>query len=121
VRLLDRRGAAYERQVGAQPLFGGVDGHAQRVERLEYLDPDRTHLVGVGPIGRRTTRGVHADLAGRGCAAVGDHAERRVDHVTVRVEAHRRREEETGVPRVAVEEVAVVVVDVARGRLGDRT
>ena len=120
VRFLDGRRAAHECEIGAQALVRGIHGDPQRVERLEYLDRDRADLVGVGTIGGRSTGGVDADLASCRGAAVGDDAERRVDHMTVRVQAHRRGEEQTGVLGVPVEEVTVVVVDVTRGGLGDR-
>ena len=121
MRLLDRGRSADEGEVGAQAVLGRIDGDTQRVERLEDFDPDRADLVGVGTIGRCATRDVHADLAGGRSTAVGHHAERSVDDVAVRVQAHRRCEEQAGVLGVAVEEVAVVMVDVARGGLRDRT
>ena len=113
VRLLDRSRPTDEGQIRTQTLLRGIDDDAERVERFEDLDLDRADLVGVGAIGGSATRGVHADLSRRWRAAVGDHAEGGVDHVAVGVEPHRRREEQACVPGVAVEEVAVVVVDVA--------
>ena len=120
VWLLDGGRSTHEGQVRSQPLLGRVDRDPKRVERLEHFDPDRADLVRVGTVGWGPTRRMHADLScGRG-ATICDHAERGVDDMAVRVQPHRRGEEQTGVPGVAVEEVAVVVVDVAGRRLGDR-
>ncbi len=118
--LLDRCRASHEREVGAQPVLGGFHDDAQCVQRFEHLDANGSDLVRVGTVRWSATRCVHTDLAGIDRATVDDDAERRVGDVAVRVEAHRQREEETGVLRVAVEEVSVVVVDVGRPRLGDR-
>ena len=121
VWLLDRCRSADEREVGAQAVLGRVDLESERVERLDHLDLDRSDLVGVGSIGRRPPRGVHVDLPTVDASTVDHHAERRVADVAVRVQPHRGGEVQAGVAGVSVEEVAVVVVQVGRRRLGDRT
>ena len=121
VRLLDRCRAADEREVGSKAVLRRVDLEAERVERLEHLDLDRPDLVRVGSIGRRPPRGVHVDLPAVDASTVDHHAERRVADVAVRVQPHRGGEVQPGIAGVAVEEVAVVVVQVGRRRLGDRT
>src|SRR6185503_17912263 len=45
--------------------------------------------------------------------AVDEQAERRIDHIEMRVNAQRRRKEERPIGRIAIEEIAVVEIAVA--------
>jgi hypothetical protein len=95
------------------------DDEAQRVEGLEHLDAQWPDLVGVGAVHRCSSRCVHTDLPGIGGATVDHDTERGIGHMAIGVQPHRQREEQPGVPGVAVEEVPVVVVDVSRPRQCD--
>ncbi len=114
VGLLDRGRPPVELERRAQPLLGCVDRQAQALQRLDHFHHDRAEGGGVAPVERRPLAAEHAVLH-----TVLHHAERGVGHVAVGVQPHRRAEVQPAVAGVAVEEVTVVLVDVARRAVGD--
>jgi hypothetical protein len=113
-RLLDRRRASAERQVGGEAVLVLRDPHAERAQRLDDLDRDRSDGR-LAALGRCEARRAHDPLA-----AVLHDAEGGVHHPPVRVDAERGREEEVAGAGVPVEEIAVIEVAVAGRRLRDR-
>ena len=120
VRFLDRGRPPDKGQIGTEPVFGSIDCNAQSVERVEDLNLDRPDQVGISAVEWRTARGVNVDLFGVDRSTIKYDAEVSVSDMPIGVQAHRERKEQTGVLRVAVEEVAVVVVEVSPGGLGHR-
>ena len=107
-----------------QDQEGNGEGEGQQDaddEEVEQQDENGEDFDGNGADSRLgslqgcTTRGVDGGLY-----ALAHHAERRIQHMPVRIEPHRGGEIEGTVPAVAVEEEPVVDIAVAGGRYGHR-
>src|SRR5262245_10355986 len=94
-RLLVRRDRALPDEVEGDPVLGLVEREAQAPQRLEHLDPERTH-AGVAPVAERA-RGADDEMP-RAAARDGE----RVLDAEVRVLAHAHHEEELGARGVEV-------------------
>ena len=101
-------------------MLGSVNREAQRIERIDDLHLDRPDLVGISAVERRTARGVDVDLLSVDCSTIEYDAEVSVSDMAVWIQAHREGKEQTSVFCVAVEEVAVVVIEVGPGSLSHR-
>ena len=110
---LDHHRARSPREIGRECRLVRTDGEAEDPHRLDDLDADGSHPGRA--VERHAARGEHRVLD-----AVDDDAERRVDHPEDRIVTHGATDEEGTIALVSVEEVAVVVVGVTRGRCGDR-
>ena len=114
-RLLDRRAAAGEDDIGGDAAIRRVDGHAQFVQRLDHFDADRANGK-IHPFHVETSRGMQ-----RGFHPVADHDKSGIGDVQVRINAERGCEERriSGLVRIAVEKIAVVEIAVSP-RIGHR-
>src|SRR5580698_2295931 len=112
-RLLYRRRARVEGEIGLDAVRVLADRHTQRLERLDDCDCARAAARG------HALHGQHARGAQVVLHPAHDQRERSIHHVEVRIDAQGGREEHLAVRRIAVEEVAVVEIAVgARGRDG---
>ena len=110
--LLDGDGRVAEGEVAGDAVLVGLDDVADGAHRVDHLEADGPD--GGGAVEGHGTRGEHRVLD-----AVEHDAEGGVDDATHRVVAHGGAEVEVAVLLVAVEPVAVVVVRVAGGGVGD--
>ena len=89
-------------------MFGRINCDVMLLHRHHYINFDRSYLVALHAVERRSARRVDVYLF-----AIAHNTERSVNDVSIRIQTHSGREEKFSVARIPIEEVSVIGARVA--------
>lgn len=89
-------------------MFGRINCDVMLLHRHHYINFDRSYLVALHAVERRSARRVDVYLF-----AIAHNTERSVNDVSIRIQTHSGCEEKFSVARIPIEEVPVIGARVA--------